>query len=563
MPWTLYRYILKELFKMLIPAALVLLVVFSFATAIKPLNEGILGPWALILFIYYTIPTMLMLVLPFAGVYAITLAFCRAVSDNEITACLSSGMSYRTILLPVLFVGLLLTLTLFYMSNWVVPSFYRKVAVVLQQDVAQILVSQIQNGHAVKLRSGVILHAEAAKAVERPQLPGHEIQPNQGILVRGVVVGEFAPDGLLRREASAEAADIYFFRDGGQAWVEMRLEDGMAYDQHSGVLWRSSGVIETNRIFLSSRFRDNMKFSTWPELSRIGRDPDADDGVGNRKNVLVRLMSAQKALSELATALTDPSSGPAVLERPQAEIYHISAPRVVHDGETLKLSGDGRDQVQLHIVVGGVAHSDVRAEHVTISVDRQTTRALINFDPAYSVSEPWLSLECKHAVITDLSGRGEQVEQTKFTRRGRLPLPVAERFIDMKVRDLLALVESDPKYNEVPEIRRAAAKTVRTLSKLKREIIAQLNLRGASAIAAVLFLMFGALLSLRMGKSLPLVVYFWTFLAAMIVVVMTHGGENLITDQNYGIAVGLLITWLGDVLLAGAVAVLYWRVSLH
>ena len=564
MPWTLYRYILKELLKLLVPASLVLLLVFSFATAIKPLNDGLLGPWALIMFIFYTVPTMLTLVLPFAGGYAVTLVFCRCVADNEITACLSSGMSYRTILLPVLFVGLLMTLTLFYMSNWVVPSFYRKVAVVLQQDVAQLLVGQIQRGHAVKLRAGVILHAKAAKTVEQPQLPDRDIQPLQAILVRGVVVGEFSPDGLLRREASAEAADIYFFRDSGLAWVEMQLESGMAYDPHSGVVWRSAGVIQTNRIYLPSRFRDDPKFSSWPELSRLGREPDRNDGVGNRKKVLVRLMSGQQALSSLASSLTDPASPAAVLERPQeAERYRITAPRVVHDGDILRLNGDGREPVQVHIMVGGVAHSHVQTERAIVRIDRQDTRALINFEPGRSVVEPWLSIDCSDALITDRRASGEQVEQPEFTRRGRLPLAVAGPLKQTAASDLLALVESDPIYHDVPAVREASHKMVRTIEKLKRKIIAQLNLRGASAIAAVLFLLFGALLSLRMGKSLPLVVYFWTFLAAMTVVVITHGGENVMTDRSFGIAFGLLITWLGDLLMAGAVAVLYWRVSMH
>ena len=135
MPWTLYRYILKDLLKLLVISSLVLVLVISVAAAIKPLSGGLLGPGTMVKYVLYLAPTMLGFILPFSGAFASTLVFSRMANDNELLVCRAGGISYGMILLPVVFLGLVLTLTLFFLSNWVVPSFYRSAAFMLEKDI--------------------------------------------------------------------------------------------------------------------------------------------------------------------------------------------------------------------------------------------------------------------------------------------------------------------------------------------------------------------------------------------------------------------------------------------
>lgn len=67
MPWTLYRYILRELLKVLVLTTTVLVVVLSFGAAVGPMADGLLGPVTLVKFVLYTMPTVLGFALPFAG----------------------------------------------------------------------------------------------------------------------------------------------------------------------------------------------------------------------------------------------------------------------------------------------------------------------------------------------------------------------------------------------------------------------------------------------------------------------------------------------------------------
>src|SRR4051794_40448386 len=115
MPWTLYRYILRELLRVLALSGTVLVVLVGFAVAIKPLSDGMLGPWSLVKFVAFTIPTVVGFVLPFAAAFSGTMVFSRMAADNEIIACRASGMSYPTMMLPVFALGLVLTLSLFFL----------------------------------------------------------------------------------------------------------------------------------------------------------------------------------------------------------------------------------------------------------------------------------------------------------------------------------------------------------------------------------------------------------------------------------------------------------------
>mgnify|MGYP002626823928 CR=1 FL=1 len=90
MPFTLYRYMLWELLRLMAIATVVLIQVMSIAASIKPLSEGIFDGPTYIRFVFYMMPSMLEFALPFAGAFAATLLYCRMTNDNEILACTAS-----------------------------------------------------------------------------------------------------------------------------------------------------------------------------------------------------------------------------------------------------------------------------------------------------------------------------------------------------------------------------------------------------------------------------------------------------------------------------------------
>ena len=96
---------------------------------------------------------------------------------------------------------------------------------------------------------------------------------------------------------------------------------------------------------------------------------------------------------------------------------------------------------------------------------------------------------------------------------------------------------------------------------LFRQVVAQLNERAALAVACLLMIVLGALLSMKLGGGMPLVIYFWSFLSAVVVVIVTHSGENIASHPGMSRTFGLSVIWLGDLLLLMAVGGTYWRLA--
>jgi lipopolysaccharide export system permease protein len=124
MKWTLYRYLLKELF----PAFLLGVVGFTFILLTGRIlqltelfvNKGI--PLIYILkLLYFLLPSFLVLTIPMATLLSVLITFNRLSSDNEITAFKASGVSLYQMIPPVVVLALGTTLITAALSIFALP----------------------------------------------------------------------------------------------------------------------------------------------------------------------------------------------------------------------------------------------------------------------------------------------------------------------------------------------------------------------------------------------------------------------------------------------------------
>jgi lipopolysaccharide export system permease protein len=124
MKWTLYRYLMKELF----PSFLLGVVGFTFILLTGRIlqltelfvNKGI--PLGFILkLLYFLLPSFLVLTIPMATLLSALLTFNRLSSDNEITALKASGVSLYQMTPPVLLLALSTTLATTFLSLYSLP----------------------------------------------------------------------------------------------------------------------------------------------------------------------------------------------------------------------------------------------------------------------------------------------------------------------------------------------------------------------------------------------------------------------------------------------------------
>jgi lipopolysaccharide export system permease protein len=551
MPWTLYRYTFRELCKLLATSAVVLVVVVSLAAAIKPLSEGLLGPTLLARYILYLSPTMLGFAMPFAGAFAATLVFVRMASDNELVVCRACGMSYRSILLPVALLGLVIMVGMFYLSNWVVPTFNRHAALMLEQDLSQLLVTRVRQGLPVTIGEVVLYADQVDDSRKPPVVPGSVVQPSKLIMLRGVAAGRLDDDGRLRRDCTAEAADMMVYRVDGQSWATMRLRNVMYFDAVRGdLLFVEQWMVP--QFQLPSPFKDNIRFMSWPELRGLRRDPERYDSIAKQKLELAGQIAAEELLRAAAGQLGDAGGGVLTLQGSvSGEQYVITSPGVERNESRLELfagSGSG-GAVTVAYWVDGLVQRQVQAANGTLWVESE--------GPGL---EPRVHLEVRDARVRDAQLPGQEVEQSSLV----LPIvawskPLAGPLSRLGLDRLLELSRRD--YEKADTVQRAGVRLDRLLRQLASRVITQVHERAALALAGMLVLMLSAVIGMSMRGSLPLVAYFWSFITAIIVVVITYSGQNLASGQDANRTLALVVLWSGDVLLLVAVVLAYSRLA--
>ncbi len=555
MPWTLYRYILWDLLKLLVMTASVLVTVISFAAAIKPLSEGLLGAGSLTKFVAYTSPTMLMFALPFAGAFASTIVFLRLAADNEITAMSASGISYVSILMPVIVLGLVLTTGLFLASNLLIPRFYRAAAQTVERDLMTILVSTLnQNRPYILEGDEYVVYAD--RAIERAPTP-EELEaiaavepttaPDQLILLQGVAVGQMQEDGELRSDTTAKQASIWLFRDDVRSWIRMILTDLVVYDTERGLLRQE--LLELGPITVPSFFRDSPEFLSLAQLRSLRRAPERFGQIGALKADLADAIAAAKLQASLLERLLEGGS-PVVLTAGR-EQYALSAPGVRVQDPYLHLEPRGRQLVQVQAFVDGEPSRRYEPETVRLAVERSR-----------GARQPTVAAELFNVKVFGREGRELSTQQVRLSLpRLSWPENLLETETDRMNAFELLEAAADSRYARSPIVLQAGLRLWSEIQRLSLKIAAQLHQRAASAVACSLLLLLGAVLSIQLRGQIPLAVYFWSFALAIITIIIIHTGTNLAGSTDFSLGGGLAVLWSGNVLLAVVVGVVYCRMA--
>jgi lipopolysaccharide export system permease protein len=548
MPWTLYRYILKQILKLMVVATVVLLVVISFGAAIKPLSDGVIAPGGLIKFILYTMPTMLEFTLPFAGAFAGVIVFCRLAADNEIIACSACGLSYRRVLLPVFVLGLTLTMGLFYLSNWVVPRFYHLVAQMLERDITRLMVAQVRKGQTVDQLENAYLYADAADDSQPPpKAEDGQIQASKLIRLSGVALTKTDKNGKPETESTAASASVLLYNYEGANWAALKLEDVSIYDLDRQQLFYVREW-EVPPIALPSPLKDNPRFLSWPQLNALARNPDRYDQIRTRKERLVGAMARQKLLAEARAALAN--GGSLELAGPLGERYNVAAPVIEFSKRSLTLLALGDSGVKIDQQAQGLVTRKIEARKAVLTLDSD--------EPA---EEPRINVEVTDARVWDTRATGRGTEHAALPMiRARWPVQVVKPLLKQPLEDVIAQA-----VDENPEPSKEIASAINSLRqeqiRLGRRILAQVNERAASSVGCMLILLMGALLSLKFRGGTPLVVYFWTFLLAAAVVIINRSGLNFARDPSVHLATGLLVLWSGNLGVAALLGIAYHRIT--
>ncbi len=547
MPLTLYWYILREILKLLATSLAVLVILLAFGAAIKPISEGMLGPVQVVKVIVYMIPGMLPFAMPFAAAFASTLVFFRMSQDNEITACATSGVSYREILLPILALGLGLTLGIFYLSNWVVPKFWRLVAQEIEKDVASVVVKRIQGGEVVEIGAWIIYADQAQDNVQIPPSPPGEPRPYNRIVFRGVAVGKLSRDRLLLDSHSAEMAvmDLYRDPDQNRTYATMRLSNVAVNDPDTGTL----AITQTQNIAaqeIPSPFKQKPKFLSLQELKSLASNPQASAEVRAAKAQLVQSLSREMVVNAMLNQLAE--HGHFELVNTRGQTYRITAPTSSRDSGDLHLAATSEQKVQVQLHIGDLVTQRLEADAARVEISVEALE-----------QEPRINLVLERVQIHDPA-----LPKPTSLREVTLPLLRFERETMTQLRSytpasLIGLAEKH--FEGVATVAKAAENMKEQVVELMREIDARLHERAAVAVNCVLVLLLGATMSMHLRQQVPLAIFFWCFMPTVVAFLTISSGEHMISSDDTSWWTGVSMAWAGNLGLVGLIGLVYMKLS--
>lgn len=576
MPWTLYFYILRELLKVLVLTTAVMVVVLSFGAAIGPMSDGLLGPMSMVKFVLYTMPTVLGFALPFAGAFAATVVFNSMAKDNEILACRAGGLSYSRIFAPVLGLGVVLMLVLLLLSNTIVPGFWKSAKRTVEGDVLGILVSQLnQNRPYIFKDAGRVLYADAADIEEAPAGSSVDgLKAEQLIKLSGVAVGEFDKrTGHMLNDMTASAASALLIRDDfGKSYIVLRLEDPVYFDASddgdpSSSLGQFDEFSIDQPIELPNPIEDEALFFTFNDLMWLKRNPHDFDTVRGAQADLADAVARQQLTHLIADAMARGERGTGFIKLKgglATEYYRISAPKAQITDEGLVLLADGELKVSIDRYskadLTGLPTKKFVAEFA--QVDISTGR----FD-----RKPEVSIRMVNVKVTTQGATG-QVNEKREEIVGPMEFPEWELGVDPATLTAEQLNKWSQRetMRDAPEIIRARARLRFRIIQLKYMIDAEIHTRLSTAVATPLLLLVGTLLAVRLRDRVPLVVFFWAFVLAILTLVMIYTGqsmaerisiEDVIAGKDADRLIGVGVLWGGNLILLLVSARLYLRIA--
>ncbi len=552
MPWTLYRHILKELLKLLTMSLGILVVVIAVAVAVKPLSEGQVGPLTLIKFILLSAPTILDVALPFAAAFAGTLLFHRLASDNEITACLVSGMSTRLIFAPVAFLGLALTAIMFLLSSWVIPEFSLLAAKTIQSDVVGIVVSKLRKDHTFRMGQHVV-YADKVEALGLQEgdmgAADSDIKPQRLVMLRGVALGQLDDDGRLRRHSTAERADLLLYRQNDQSWITLRLRNITHYSGNSKEPWGHATDAE-HLIPMPNPFSSRLRFKSAAQLRKLENTPEISLGILRLKTKMSASMAREKVMLQIEQAIND-SEGKGIVSLlgiTDQHTYALRAGGVRRVGDDLELLATDQQPIQVDFYLEGKPLTQTTS---------QTGLLRIRFDK----DTMNLSIDLGISQVKDLRrvGRITQHAQMPPISPLRWSAPLMSQLNNWPVFDLY-----DQAIHQYPshQIIQSQAQELRNeLQRLGRKIQALRHQRSASSMGCLLVLLISAMLTVQLQGKMPLVIFFWNFLLTAIAVIITRSCNSILVSMDHNTFMGITAIWSGNLILLGTFFFLGWKLS--
>ncbi|MEI7766341.1 MAG: LptF/LptG family permease [Phycisphaerae bacterium] len=536
---TLHWYIFRELLRVFLLTTAALTTLLAFGGTFKPLtNEG-LNLFRLLTIMGNLIPAMLAYSIPIAALFAAVVVYWRLSTDNEITACRAGGISFFTMCLPAVWLGLLVTMVNMSFAQYVVPIFIQRTEQGIRSDIGQIMVNNIARQEPYEFQN-IVTYADDAVLKRETLADGRErtIVELQGMAAMQLNA-ERKPTALFIARVARLFLEPVDLRGGDlQAWMQM--EDGAVFDpvNFRKIAGSAQYLPPSGEPFLLPlQANQKPKYMDLSDLLYFRAHPLEHRPVAANVNVIKQNWRLDQITAGFARQIKGVDKFK--MTTPDGETLNFTVANSAMDAEDhLRLTGTPGQPVQVEVVRNGRAMYMLSAKQALLRLES-------------------LSQQDVYGTLV-LSG---QVMRTDLIRKIApaptddpvliRPLVIDKKLIDNAPNFDASMLDNQNLFGATmqPALQRIASESTRLL----RYIDAELHSRTAFALSCLPLVMVGAALGIIMRGRNPLGVFVVGFVPAMMLILTTVAGRQMIEKANAGSLGGYIMIWASVGLMAALV----------
>ena len=544
---TLFWYVMRDLLRVFLMTSITLAGIMSFGGLLKPLMQYGLSGGQVAKMLAYFMPATQTWSLPIAALFATTVVYGRLAADNELTACRAHGISYMTMALPALWLGIILACVSFACLSFVVPRFTLRAEKVAFQSLADVVQKNIQRSHQLKLE-GFVIYAEDAEI-----LPPDERWPgDEAVRLTGPMFCTYETRVEERTRLSvpdefytARLATVVIHQAEDHVEFTARLEDGMTFPRKfegAPAEIGGLGAGQFRSMQLRSPIKENTKFMDLRQLRRFHQNPAETTEIRELYLAITAQEQENAFLNSTAGILrtrklcefSDPQSGEGyVLElEPGVRTLPRGKSKLVFSSGEIP----GTRYIRLIKTRNGQQTGTDEARNLSIAVhsDLESKRMQIEFQ------------------LGDVAVTGDEGRPAISSVHRPLSVPMGE--------DLLAIGERGPDYYTHTRGQRGAggggdenrSKLHRKLQGLKNGIEAEIHTRASFAVSCLILVMVGCGLGMMFKTGNYLSAFALSVIPALLTICLMVTGQHVSEDAaSSNMSLGLGLIWAGNVLVLG------------
>ncbi len=524
MPWTLQKYIFREMGKTFLLTAATLTGILGLGGGVLEMIElGEVTPGQLVRLMGLVLPVAAALTLPIAALFSAAVTYGRLSADNEFVACRSGGINLHVLFLPTVVLSLASAVVTFAFINFLIPGMVRNLNEFVGADVGSLIQQRLNRPRGITLGGRYRIYADDS-AVDLAQ--------SDRVVLSRVAFVEVDGEEWVRY-GTARQINLRFERDQTRLRASGSMSGLSFYDRRAG---RFADLAEQSipPNELPTLLPPQIKFLTLGELFHFWSDPSLWHQVADAFARLRTSIGKRLVYDELLADWKDDK---------KLALSDAVGQYAVRAAEAARLPRDD-----------GIELTDVTVDEERQGRRRTYTakRATIDLSRGDTFEQSGLRIELFEVRMHDGTRPVDRVKETLDPMT--LSPQWTQRVAKLSEDELLRSEASEESGSPLSE-RRDRARDI--LGSVVRKIIATIHERTAYSISVFGLVILGAALGIVFRGSHVLVAFGISFIPSLIVIITIVTGRQLACNANTHV-VGLLVIWAG---IAALAALDWWTLA--